>query len=128
MCLKEISDSYAVNCLHPELLSYIFILAQEQQEFDIAETLDDTGGSEVSEFDHPTPLASVVSQVSRRWRTIALDTANLWTKLDFSDGPPYQYSKILLERSKAAPLNIALSMSAADNQAGIDAVMDLFVP
>lgn len=118
--------------MHPELLSYIFILAQEQQEFDIAETLAETmaetGESEASEFDHPTPLPLVVSQVSRRWRTIALDTANLWTKLDFSDGPPYHYSKILLERSKAAPLNIALSMNAADNQAGIDAVMDLIVP
>ena len=117
-----------VNCLHPELLSHIFILAQEQQEADLAEALAESGESEVSMFDGPTPLASVISQVSKRWRSIALDTANLWTKVDFSEGPPYHYSKLLLERSKTAPLNIALNLSEADNQAGIDTVMELIVP
>lgn len=129
LCLKGNTECvYVVNCLHPELLSHIFILAQEQQETDIAEEMAETEESEASQFGEVTPIAEIVSQVSKRWRTVALDTANLWTKLDFSDEPPYHYSKLLLERSKGAPLNISLTMSAADNQTGIDAVMNLIVP
>lgn len=74
------------------------------------------------------PLSIVVSQVSRHWRDIALNTAHLWTKLDFSEGPPYGWSKLLLARSKGAPLNIVLSLSEADNKSGIEAVMSLIVP
>lgn len=118
-----------MNRLHPELLSHIFILGQEQQEIDVLNSTSESIASS-SSIDDPTehPFAMVVSQVSKRWRNIAIDTANLWTKIDFAEAPPYEYSKLLLQRSKNAPLNIVLSLSEADNKAGIDVVMKLIVP
>lgn len=124
-----LTQTFTVNRLHPELLSYIFLLGQQQQDLDLAKEAEAVAVGEEEDIDGlVVPFALTVSQVSRRWRSVAIDTANLWTKIDFAEGPPYKFSQILLERSKNAPLNISLSLSEGDNKEGIDAVMAMLVP
>lgn len=62
----------------------------------------------VDEDDLPQlPFQVLVSQVCKRWRDVAIDESPmLWTKIDFSEGPPFEQSKAWLERSKGCPLDI----------------------
>ncbi|KAF8312349.1 hypothetical protein DL93DRAFT_2082211 [Clavulina sp. PMI_390] len=117
-----------INRLPPELLCAIFILGQEAQDEELSQEIDDDDESHASLEIESVPFSVTVSHVCRKWRNMAIDTAQLWTKLDFSEGPPYRWSKMLLERSKTAPLNIVLSLSDSDNKSGIDTVMNMIVP
>jgi len=54
---------------------------------------------------------TLVSHVCRHWRLVALDAPMLWTTLDFAEGPPYEKSKVWLERSKDCDLDITVDHS-----------------
>ena len=49
------------------------------------------------------------AQVSRRFRSIALNTAHLWTFINFSNLPSVPRSDIVLERARSAPLHIRVN-------------------
>lgn len=56
------------------------------------------------------PFQIVVSQVCRHWRTLALGTSSLWTRIEVSctHQPPYEQVIAFLERSKSLPLDICI--------------------
>jgi hypothetical protein len=49
------------------------------------------------------------AQVSRRFRSIALNTAHLWTFINFSNLPSVPRSDIVLKRARSAPLHIRVN-------------------
>lgn len=49
-----------------------------------------------------------MSHVCRRWRNIALDAPSLWKDIDFSDKPPFEWTKEYIRRAKNVPLSITL--------------------
>jgi len=113
-----------INELPPELLAHIFLLGtaeydtlenedEEDEEMENEEN-EDEGDSDNDEGDSEPNFEVLVSHVCRLWRDIALDTPTLWTKLDFSEGLPYERSKIYLERSKNAPLDIYIDVTKDD--------------
>ena len=68
---------FIANKLPPEVLSYIFLLGVEQAEYEL-EMADSESEDEEEELPHdPVPFNLLVSQVCRRWRTIAINTATL---------------------------------------------------
>lgn len=77
--------------LPTELLSLVFEWAER---------------SSRSSYDHPRPnTALILSGVSKLWREVALNTPRLWTDIRLALD---QLSKIQLERSKSAPLDITI--------------------
>ena len=66
------------------------------------------------------PFKVLVSHVCRRWRTVAVEIPTLWAHLDFAEGPPFDKSRIWLERSKGYPLDIELDCTVDDDDAGSD--------
>ncbi|KAF8322759.1 uncharacterized protein EI90DRAFT_2473315 [Cantharellus anzutake] len=65
------------NKLLPEILSYIFLLGVEQAEYDLDMAESDSESEEGEPALDPIPFNLLVSQVCRRWRTIAINTATL---------------------------------------------------
>lgn len=56
-----------------------------------------------------TLFQQTVSQVCSDWRRVALNTASLWTTLNFSDAGPSARSLLYITRSKNAPLDISIT-------------------
>lgn len=63
------------------------------------------------------PFRFAVSQVCRHWRTVALETPSLWTKIEIScmDQSPYEKVTAFLERSKSLPLDIYIDSEPPDD-------------
>ncbi|KZT19459.1 hypothetical protein NEOLEDRAFT_1077757 [Neolentinus lepideus HHB14362 ss-1] len=103
-----------INRLPPELLSYIFTLGTRMQvEIDTADEdeqdyIDSESDFSDSDTDSAIPFQVLVSHVCKQWREVALLTPTLWTFIDFMEGPPYEKSRALVERSKGAPLEISI--------------------
>jgi hypothetical protein len=66
-----------------------------------------------------TTFALSVSQVSRYWREVAMQTPFLWSGIRLfpwrTQGGYYRFLQILLERSQGHPLDIALTLLDYDN-------------
>lgn len=56
-----------------------------------------------------------ISHVSRRWRTVALDTASLWTSIDVSYGTSLDQAKAFAARSKNLPLDVRCDFKSMSN-------------
>ncbi|EJC97935.1 uncharacterized protein FOMMEDRAFT_171327 [Fomitiporia mediterranea MF3/22] len=61
-----------------------------------------------------------VSHVCRRWRRIAIDVPSLWTRLDFMEPRPFEKSKVWLERSKRAPLDLSIDLYTVEDGIDVD--------
>lgn len=103
--LKEHSDHSPISRLPSETLAEIFRL----------NTLPDTDdGSHIS-----SRLSTLFkcSQVSRYWRGVAVEYANLWSRIDspedWTSSP--EWIKFLLTRSKSAPLYLSFNTNWASN-------------
>jgi hypothetical protein len=80
---------------------------RKSKHFDIDD--DDDDESEL-------PFQVLVSHVCRHWREIALESPVLWTKLDFFEGPPFEKSRIWLQRSKNLPLDISIDCTMPEHE------------
>jgi F-box-like len=61
------------------------------------------------------PFQVLVSHVCQHWREIALESPVLWTKLTFTDGPPFEKSIAWIQRSKGSPLDISIDCTIPEN-------------
>lgn len=98
--LHLINQTKSINTLPPEILCQIFEIARHST-------------SDSHSWDLPDPrrfLPITVSQVSRRWREVALNSPLLWSYIDIS--PPWSFNTICLALSRAqtCPLIINLAV------------------
>ncbi|KAG0700449.1 hypothetical protein DFH29DRAFT_623394 [Suillus ampliporus] len=70
-----------------------------------------------STFEAAPPFEVLISHVCQHWRTVALNTPSLWTKIDVSalESPPFERVQILLERSKSLPIDIHIDCEPPDD-------------
>ncbi|KDQ08331.1 hypothetical protein BOTBODRAFT_179961 [Botryobasidium botryosum FD-172 SS1] len=54
----------------------------------------------------PRPFNLLISQICHRWRKVALNTGQLWTRIDLTEPPPHERMKLWLERSRNYPLDL----------------------
>lgn len=73
-----------------------------------------SGSSNSSEEEPSTPFQILVSHVCSRWRNLVLDTPSFWSKLNFAEGPPYERSRIWIERAKDIPLDLKIDCRVDD--------------
>ncbi|KAL0961050.1 hypothetical protein HGRIS_006039 [Hohenbuehelia grisea] len=59
------------------------------------------------EAERHLPFQVLVSHVCRRWREASVSTPTLWTRITFSE-PPFEQSRVWIERSGTAPLDIEI--------------------
>jgi len=67
---------------------------------------DDDMGDE--EEEPALPFQVLISHVCKRWRSVALDTPILWTRLHFEKGTSLDQHQAFIERAKNAPLEITI--------------------
>jgi len=56
--------------------------------------------------DAELPFQVLVSHVCKHWRDVAVESPALWTTITFTEGAPFEKSRIWIERSKGRPLDI----------------------
>jgi hypothetical protein len=96
-----------------EILMVIFVLA-----------LPPTG-------DHESGVVTsrAISQVcSQYWRRVAVDTGTLWTHITFPDPPPFDFTNLLLERSRGCLLDIAIDVGVFHSSTQIDSTFAWLQP
>ncbi|KDQ16061.1 hypothetical protein BOTBODRAFT_173339 [Botryobasidium botryosum FD-172 SS1] len=86
----------------------------EEDEEDEGNDEDDDADDGVDEEEEPVVHDSrsfglLVSQVCRRWRKVALDSGQLWTRIELTDQPPFEAMELWLERSRNYPLDVILN-------------------
>ncbi|KAH8114329.1 hypothetical protein DFH11DRAFT_1593832 [Phellopilus nigrolimitatus] len=74
----------------------------------------DDGEGDTAEF---LPFQVRMSHVCRRWRQVAIDTPVLWSRLSFSEPPPFDKSKEWILRSKQSPLDINIDVTLPEEAA-----------
>ena len=90
IALKTLRNTFSpISRLPTEVLCHIFYFTQEQQRYFVLSWIK-------------------VTYVSRQWRTVALNSPNLWTNLPFGYG---HWISVMLERSKKANLTAELDLS-----------------
>jgi hypothetical protein len=102
-----------IATLPPELLSYIFELSFLSP----------------SEPSYP-PFEILVSHVTSYWRSVALTTRILWSKIDASPQTPLGLIEMYLQRSKLHPLDLRFDFFRIPGvtSAETDGLCDLFIP
>jgi hypothetical protein len=83
-------------------------------------------GDAVSDLDSDStieaspPFEVLISHVCQHWRTVALNTPSLWTKISVShlDSAPFERVKVLLERGKSLPIDIHIDCEPDDDEEG----------
>ncbi|EPT05221.1 hypothetical protein FOMPIDRAFT_1111746 [Fomitopsis schrenkii] len=140
------------DLLPPELLAQMFMAGMEldddpvdedddTDEDNMDEDEDSDDDSEGEEREKP-PFEVTVSHVCKLWRDVAISTPALWSTLEFSRGPPSPESAVYLERSKGAPLDIAIDITNDDCEdyvddfedddpsgaKGLEQILDLIIP
>ena len=70
-----------------------------------------------STFEVAPPFEVLISHVCQHWRTVALNTPSLWTKINVSplESAPFERVKILLERGKSLPIDIHIDCEPPDD-------------
>jgi hypothetical protein len=121
-----------INRLPPEILSLIFMLGAQDNQLDEDEEADKADEEEDEEEAVVEEDGSIftfnVTQVCRHWREVALNTGMLWTKIDFAEGPPFDRTRLWLERSKHAALDVYLELGDSDDTSQIDEVKEILHP
>jgi hypothetical protein len=111
-----------INRLPNEILSEIFLFGmnEERAEQEMREewAVEDEGESEdeSEEESNSPPFLEAVLSVCQHWRNIALNTAPLWTTIDFSGENVVEMTKVLIERSKSSPLHLVLDLTVGDEE------------
>ncbi|KAJ7620952.1 hypothetical protein FB45DRAFT_1092164 [Roridomyces roridus] len=98
---KELdSETQPIHWLPAELLIQIFLHATAMDSTDM-------------ELYHHTPVA--ISHVSSKWRSIALGTSQMWSKVSCAQGVVWNSRPLVafLSRSKQAPLDVTFIPTAA---------------
>ncbi|KAG8966806.1 hypothetical protein FRC03_011329 [Tulasnella sp. 419] len=113
-----------INRLPPEILSYVIVIGQRQEEEEVKEyearfEAEGVAEDELDEEETPKELidyakrkedeasfAILFSWVCSKWRKVAISTATLWSNIDFRGGPPYEYAQEYIRRSKASVLSV----------------------
>ncbi|KAG6903132.1 hypothetical protein C0995_004679 [Termitomyces sp. Mi166 len=84
--------------------------------------MDVDGEDESSEEDEEEeeemflPFQVLVSHVCRHWREVAIETPELWTMLTFTEGAPFEKSRIWIQRAKGGPLDIEIDYTFSDDE------------
>ena len=60
------------------------------------------------EPDREIPFQVLISHVCKRWRSVALNTPVLWSRLSFAKGIPLDKHQTYIERARNAPLEITI--------------------
>lgn len=103
-------DDRSINGLPVELLSHIFLIgAQEEDSISFQSKTQDSE----AEDDNSLEWRMLITRICRRWRHVAIQTAELWTTLTFCDEPPGHKQRTYLERSQGAPLDIDVANAVA---------------
>lgn len=79
------------------------------------EDSDDDDEDEEEEDERVLPFQVLVSHVCRHWREVAIQSPELWTTLTFSEGYPFEKSRISIERSKGLPLDIYIDCTIPED-------------
>lgn len=102
-------------------------------EFDTADSDEDDEGKEIENDESrfpdpylttPLPFQVLVSHICKRWREVAVESPVLWTNISFTEAPPFDRSRIWIERSKGLPLNIDIDCTAPDEDESLDTKED----
>ncbi|KAG8899667.1 hypothetical protein FRB99_006510 [Tulasnella sp. 403] len=113
-----------VGRLPPEIISYIIALGDQddvevRRQRKASRDLDDADDADEDEVpddelpdDEPPHFPTLVSHVCKRWRRIALDTAMLWTRITFREGPPYEKVSEWVRRSRNCELEVKIDAEA----------------
>ncbi|KAG8963028.1 hypothetical protein FRC03_003524 [Tulasnella sp. 419] len=121
------------NKLPPEVLSQVILMGLENDQeekhryelfmeseiaYDTASESDSSEDETLDEDDpeygilsykEPVPFSVIFSHVCRRWRDVALSTANAWTAIDFRN--PDDWTLECLARSKCSPLTVFIDVA-----------------
>lgn len=122
--LQALRNTSTVLCpvrrLPPEILSYIITIgaeddriAREALDDAIEDEPDDVSVDEYGVERHPKDppyFASLFSHVCRQWRVVALNASSFWTKIDFSEGPPYERAQDWVKRSGVCDLHLSFDI------------------
>ncbi|CAE6474274.1 unnamed protein product [Rhizoctonia solani] len=105
--MREAScDQRSTNSLPPEVLSYIFILCEYANRPTWSMRNAPSRGYSNSFYQLTLPA------VCKYWRSVALDTPMLWSRVTLSDSPPFRLSALYLSRSGAeAALDIEIKLT-----------------
>ncbi|OJA09333.1 hypothetical protein AZE42_05462 [Rhizopogon vesiculosus] len=81
---------------------------------------DEDGLSESSSdstFEAAPPFEVLISHICQHWRTVAINTPSLWTKISVSplESAPFERVKTLLERGKSLPIDIHIDCEPPDD-------------
>ncbi|CAE6362527.1 unnamed protein product [Rhizoctonia solani] len=82
------SNVLNINVLPPELLSYIFVFGEQAERF-----------TRTKRHPQHVRFPDLVSQVCRRWRTVALDDPVLWTRITIKHPGQREVATRYLDRS-----------------------------
>lgn len=104
---QPLHERVTVEHLPVEILEHIFLLAGEHGPLDARDIAQ-------ASLSTAYPVELIVSAVSRRWRTIALNCSRLWTNIRLSSRTTPVALQQFLDRSRNRPLNvkIVLTMSS----------------
>ncbi|CAE6536117.1 unnamed protein product [Rhizoctonia solani] len=97
--MQKIGDNREpINRLPPEILSRIFVLCKRTQNRERGH--------------HDIFCLTILPSICQRWRMVALNTKSLWSLVTLSDGSPFHFSALCLDRSgTTTPLDIEISLS-----------------
>lgn len=114
------NQCHTINRLPDECLSAIFLMGAESGPENVGVDMgfaDDKEEIVDEEVVHKAiPFGLLVSHVCRCWRDVALNTGQLWTRIEIFDPPPLDYLRWILEHSKSCSLQIIFDMSLRNSR------------
>lgn len=108
---EEENNRIWINKLPNEILSRIFIIGEEMDQADDNEANDEDSNDEEGP---DIEFQELVTQVCRRWRTVAVNTPMLWTYITLSKPTPHRRARaaLFLERSGSTiPLEVEIDIT-----------------
>lgn len=117
---KERHTPTQINDLPNEILAAIFetgaALNAPYQLNDFVDEYKPEDDEDDKDIDESWNFSTIVSHVCSRWRSCALATPKLWTRITMEEGAPFEKTKTWLARSKAAKLEIDIAFPPEDEE------------
>lgn len=131
-----------IRRLPPEILANIISNAVEDDRLAALEKddalYDEEDALSVDEFGNetfrpqPPYFPTLFSHVCRQWRVVALNVNHLWTKIDFSEGPPYDCALDWLSRSGECEISLYFDVedprASLHEESNMDMALKLVAP